>query len=140
MPNEFKSEIAGPLAVVALLLLQSCAVNLPPGPATSAADPHAPEAAGAPRRSSLLATSRNFLSPAADDREEKAKKMDHSKMKMDGMSGMSGMQGMSGNAAAAAPYYTCLMHPEIHEAKPGQCPKCGMTLVKKSGAAEGAKP
>ncbi|CAN5902155.1 hypothetical protein BH11BAC7_BH11BAC7_23710 [soil metagenome] len=27
-------------------------------------------------------------------------------------------------------YYTCTMHPEIHAAKPGNCPKCGMTLVK----------
>jgi CopA family copper-resistance protein len=27
-------------------------------------------------------------------------------------------------------YYTCVMHPEIHEAAPGDCPKCGMTLVK----------
>ncbi len=31
--------------------------------------------------------------------------------------------------------YTCPMHPEIHAAKPGNCPKCGMTLVK-----EKAKP
>lgn len=30
-------------------------------------------------------------------------------------------------------YYTCPMHPEIHENKPGKCPKCGgMDLVKKS--------
>ena len=30
-------------------------------------------------------------------------------------------------------YYTCPMHPEIHEGKPGKCPKCGgMDLVKKS--------
>ena len=30
-------------------------------------------------------------------------------------------------------YYTCPMHPEIHEEKPGKCPKCGgMDLVKKS--------
>ena len=27
-------------------------------------------------------------------------------------------------------YYTCVMHPEIHENKPGDCPKCGMTLIK----------
>ena len=27
-------------------------------------------------------------------------------------------------------FYTCVMHPEIHEPKPGNCPKCGMTLVK----------
>ena len=25
--------------------------------------------------------------------------------------------------------YTCVMHPEIVRAEPGQCPKCGMTLV-----------
>ncbi|MFH6943397.1 multicopper oxidase domain-containing protein [Flavobacterium sp.] len=25
--------------------------------------------------------------------------------------------------------YTCPMHPEIHESKPGNCPKCGMKLV-----------
>ena len=27
---------------------------------------------------------------------------------------------------AAGSYYTCPMHPEIHAAAPGQCPKCGM--------------
>jgi hypothetical protein len=27
--------------------------------------------------------------------------------------------------------YTCPMHPEIQSDKPGSCPKCGMTLVKK---------
>jgi hypothetical protein len=27
--------------------------------------------------------------------------------------------------------YTCSMHPEVITDKPGKCPKCGMTLVKK---------
>ena len=27
--------------------------------------------------------------------------------------------------------YTCTMHPEIITDKPGKCPKCGMTLVRK---------
>ena len=27
--------------------------------------------------------------------------------------------------------YTCVMHPEVKGDKPGKCPKCGMTLVKK---------
>ena len=27
-------------------------------------------------------------------------------------------------------FYTCVMHPQIHESKPGNCPICGMTLVK----------
>lgn len=28
-------------------------------------------------------------------------------------------------------YYTCRMHPQIHSDKPGKCPICGMTLIKK---------
>ena len=31
-------------------------------------------------------------------------------------------------------YYTCVMHPQVHEGHPGKCPICGMTLVKKEGA------
>jgi hypothetical protein len=26
--------------------------------------------------------------------------------------------------------YTCVMHPEVKSDKPGNCPKCGMELVK----------
>ncbi len=29
-------------------------------------------------------------------------------------------------------YYTCPMHPEIVRDEPGDCPICGMTLVKKT--------
>ena len=28
--------------------------------------------------------------------------------------------------------YTCPMHPEVTSDKPGDCPKCGMHLIKKS--------
>ncbi len=35
-----------------------------------------------------------------------------------------------GKAVGAA--YTCPMDPEVSSDKPGKCPKCGMTLVKKS--------
>ena len=28
--------------------------------------------------------------------------------------------------------YTCPMHPEIEQAQPGDCPKCGMALEPKS--------
>ena len=27
--------------------------------------------------------------------------------------------------------YTCTMHPEVVQDKPGKCPKCGMELVEK---------
>ena len=39
----------------------------------------------------------------------------------------------SGQTKPQAFYYTCVMHPEIHQDKPGKCPRCGMTLVKKEG-------
>lgn len=35
---------------------------------------------------------------------------------------------------ATADYYTCPMHPEVHEDKPGDCPICGMTLELKEVA------
>jgi len=29
---------------------------------------------------------------------------------------------------AEEPYYTCPMHPDVHESEPGRCPECGMFL------------
>src|SRR5579859_5936153 len=37
--------------------------------------------------------------------------------------------------AAPGAQYTCPMHPEIVQAGPGSCPKCGMALVPMAGAA-----
>lgn len=37
-------------------------------------------------------------------------------------------------------YYTCPMHPQIRQDKPGHCPICGMALVKKVEGAAPAKP
>ena len=34
------------------------------------------------------------------------------------------------NPPAQSVTYTCPMHPEIHAAEPGNCPKCGMKLIK----------
>ncbi|MEX1138697.1 MAG: heavy metal-binding domain-containing protein [Bacteroidota bacterium] len=35
--------------------------------------------------------------------------------------------------------YSCPMHPDVVSDKPGKCPKCGMTLEKKSGSSEQQK-
>ena len=41
------------------------------------------------------------------------------------------MKGMDmGKKETPQTFYTCVMHPEIHESKPGNCPKCGMVLIK----------
>lgn len=33
-------------------------------------------------------------------------------------------------------YYTCSMHPQVHEHKPGACPICGMALIKVKGKSQ----
>lgn len=37
-------------------------------------------------------------------------------------------------------YYTCPMHPQVHQHDPGNCPICGMALVKVSGEKQETKP
>ena len=51
---------------------------------------------------------------------------------------MTGCNKPAPTGAAVAPagtnagaVYTCPMHPEVQSKTPGQCPKCGMNLVKK---------
>jgi hypothetical protein len=39
-------------------------------------------------------------------------------------------------ATTVAGYYTCPMHPQIRQAKPGKCPLCGMALEFKKAAAK----
>ena len=140
--------VAGALVAVAAVLV-GCAVDLPPPPVSNPADAHAPEAAIAPLRPTLLATSHTFLSSASDDREQAAKQMGMRKMKhgtsdngtmRDEMSEISDMSKGAAVPALAETYYTCPMHAQIKEGKPGNCPICGMTLVKKSAAPEGGKP
>lgn len=54
---------------------------------------------------------------------------------------MAGMKmPMEKNKPAEKVTYTCPMHPEIHADKPGNCPKCGMKLVKEKPKATVPKP
>jgi rubrerythrin len=127
--------------------------SMPPSLVHSGADPSnpsAPEASAGRFRPHLVATTKVYLDPSAGQGTEK---MDMSKMQPNaGMQGAdhSKMPAMSAPSPAAnaaekpgdkshasaqshAVFYTCRMHPQIHEGKPGQCPICGMTLVKKKG-------
>jgi hypothetical protein len=40
---------------------------------------------------------------------------------------------MDGKQKPAKSYWTCVMHPQVKQQKPGKCPICGMTLVEKTG-------
>ena len=46
---------------------------------------------------------------------------------------LQGMQhgGMNGEKKPARSYWTCVMHSQIKQDKPGKCPICGTTLVEK---------
>ena len=61
--------------------------------------------------------------------KDSSMKMDENDMKMDGMKDM-GMSKSSDTTKPQPVTYTCEMHPEIHSQKPGNCPKCGMKLIK----------
>src|SRR5215471_8895045 len=48
------------------------------------------------------------------------------------MQSCSNGQNKTENSAAAEDIYTCPMHPQVMEHHPGNCPVCGMKLVKKN--------
>jgi hypothetical protein len=44
-------------------------------------------------------------------------------------------QGAQSKQAVAQGEWTCPMHPDVYESRPGHCPICGMTLERKTPAA-----
>src|SRR5215469_8827894 len=50
------------------------------------------------------------------------------KPKSQGMVMLGSIASAPAPAAAAAAAYTCPMHPDVRQPKPGTCPKCGMAL------------
>ncbi|MBI1929222.1 efflux RND transporter periplasmic adaptor subunit [Candidatus Poribacteria bacterium] len=57
-----------------------------------------------------------------------------------GHEGHDGHEGMaSGKVPVGKEYYTCAMHPQIIRDQPGECPICGMTLIKKTRGEESAE-
>ena len=75
------------------------------------------------------------MPPPANVDPEKQKLADEMKKTSDEMKGTSDeMKEKSAQTSPQSFYYTCRMHRQIHSNKPGKCPICGMTLIKKEGA------
>jgi hypothetical protein len=109
-------------AVLSVLLLAGCATTTPAPrfAVVSPADADAPEAATPPAAPALADEAEAKGPEAAGDTARPAV----------------GHEGHSMPAApdAADEVYTCSMHPEVMQPSPGSCTKCGMQLVKRTGA------
>jgi hypothetical protein len=128
-----------------LLLLSGCAANFQPPPvsATNPASVNARESV-TPAAKPMLGTdavtekTNELLTVSAPGNPSfQPSEMQGTHHSMSGMEGMqhektgatkvgSGEQPRSGKV-----YYTCAMHPQIHQDKPGKCPICGITSIKK---------
>ena len=105
-------------AALTVLFLTGCAGNTPPPrfSAVSPADGEAPEAATPPPAPALT----GGLDTSGPD-----------------PAGATAKPGASHEGHAAPAHtpvdaeYSCVMHPEVRQASPGSCPKCGMTLGKR---------
>jgi hypothetical protein len=130
------------LLIGAALLIGCTTASMPPDAPTSPASPQAREARPAPLSSALQpsSTDRAIVTRLRESQSDAHPPAEHPAPPNGGMSGMQhgDMQMPAATPqpqpAATSFYYTCVMHPEIHQDQPGKCPKCGMTLVKKEGA------
>jgi hypothetical protein len=109
-------------AALVSVALAGCAARFPARSPIGPADPAAASAAHPPLRPGLVAGARTFLSPAAG---ADARRMKHS-----------APPNNSGTLPATEESYTCPMHPAVRADHPGNCPICGMTLMKSLGAKE----
>lgn len=106
------------------LLFAACASV--PAPATRSpqnqAHPSAPEAATPPASPLLMLAGHGEIpapkEPAPHDMDRK-------------MHGGHSMPGPASSPTASPSAYSCPMHPHVRSDKPGACPVCGMTLIKK---------
>jgi len=137
--------LKGFVASFCVMPLSSCAANFQPPP-VSAANPASVNAreSVAPVAKPMLGTDAvtqktNELLAASAPGNPSFQPSEMQGMHR-GMSGMEDMQhektGATKTGSGEQPrsgriYYTCAMHPQIHQDKPGKCPICGMTLIKK---------
>ena len=112
------------------LLLSACAGTTPPPRFSTLdpADPKAPESNAQPTSSLLQSPTTQPSGPPPPTAEPIPMRHEHH------------VEAPTSQASPAAEVYSCLMHPQIKEAKPGKCPICGMTLVKQPPKAQEHQP
>ncbi len=127
------------IGVMAALLLAGCAATTPAPrfSAVSPADKDGPEA-GTPPPAPALASEPEALTPVPPAESPKpAGGHERDSMPAEAPA-VREHEGHSPSVPAAPSpadqWYTCPMHPEVKQASPGSCPKCGMTLVRRSAA------
>jgi hypothetical protein len=134
------------------LLLAGCATRTQNPQATSArnpANPNAPESAAKLLEPSLMASAGALMTPTSATNESGAGEHTHhhEQAKPDEKPqtqnpDSSAVQAPAAAAAGAATgtkdlFYSCPHHPQIKQDHPGECPKCGMKLIKKSPTVKG---
>jgi hypothetical protein len=132
-------------AALFTLFLTGCATNFqaPPLSANNPASAEAREAATPAarpmlRRDALTEKTNEQLASTSSGspsfQPSKMQQMHHAMKGMEGMqhgdSGATKMDSPQNKLNTAKSYYTCFMHPNVHQDKPGKCPICGATLVK----------
>jgi rubrerythrin len=125
--------------------LIGCAANFQPPP-LSATNPASVDAEEAVTPAARPMLGRDALTQKTDERlaantpGNPSLQPSEIQQMLHGMSGMEDMQhekigaakmGSGEQPTSRKVYYTCKMHPQIHQDKPGKCPICGVTLIKK---------
>jgi len=122
-------------SIIAAAVCAGCAsTNPPPLPPGNAADPQISGRTRTPPN--LLARDETTLAIAKELSQTES--MQHEGMQHGDMQGMQHgaaaqpeKKAVADEMKAGAQIYTCPMHPQVQSDKPGKCPVCGMTLVKK---------
>ena len=128
------------------LLLSSCATNFQPPP-LSASNPASVEAKESVTPAAKPMLGRDALTQKTNERlaasmpgnpnfqPSEMQQMLHDVRGMEGLqhekTGALKRDSGEEKSMSGKFYYTCVMHPQIHQDKPGNCPICGMTLIKK---------
>ena len=116
------------VALFSGLLLSACAGTTPPPRFSSLdpADPKAPESAVEPQSLVLQGPSEQAIGAPPGSGSTPMGPAHH-------------MDPSSGDPSLPADVYSCRMHPQVKERRPGKCPICGKTLVKQPAKQRGER-